>query len=445
MLSLEERKQNEKDIIETIQAMCGYASRDVKDFLAWLAETDFFSAPASTRFHSSYAGGLAQHSLNVYARLDQLCSASAYPVFPFDVTVIVAICHDLCKTDFYKPGTRPVKVDGKWTQQDCWVIDDEFPFGHGEKSAILASQHLKLSKDELLAIRWHMGAYSDQPTRVKEVWRKDAGRLPLALNTHLADIVATHIDENDAVDDKHKRLRWDGLADTSTLLGATTAIGTPPSSDEEHFKQIVSKLLPQADQIMQQYLCNRRYSDFFTAPASEDDYSAFAGGLCRHSLRMFYALCWVLDAVRYEVPLESIAKVALMASIGAVDTFIPEEKRYQEDGEWKSKTVFRRSENLLYGGLGEKSVYQLQAFMPMTREEALAIRWHQGALAENGYQHSAVFDKSLLAVCTHIAYMIAAYGSLGCLKTLGLGNTKQTELKETVKHTEGSVPCRRKL
>ena len=60
--------------------------------------------------------------------------------------------------------------------------------------------------------------------------------------------------------------------------------------------------------------------------------------------------------------------------------------------------------------------------MPMTREEALAIRWHQGALAEDGYQHSAVFDKSLLAVCTHIAYMIAAYGSLGCLETLGLGN-----------------------
>lgn len=427
MTTEELRTKNEKDIIEMFRVMCDYTSRESDDFLEWLPTTDFFSAPASTRFHSSYSGGLAQHSLNVYARLDQLCSASGYPVLPLDVTMVVGICHDLCKTGFYKASTRPVKNDGKWTQQDCWVIDDEFPFGHGEKSAFLAYQHLKLSNDELLAIRWHMGAYSDPADRVKAVWRRDAGRLPLALNTHLADIMASHIDENDAVGDEHKRLRWDGLADCSVLLNATTAIGTPPSSDEEHYKQIVSKLLPQAEKIMQIYLCNRKHSDFFTAPATADDYSAFTGGLCRHSLRMFYALCWVLDAVRYEVPLESVAKVALMASIGAVDTFTPEEKKYQEDGEWKSKTVFRRSENLLYGGLGEKSVYQLQAFMPLTRDEALAIRWHQSVLAEDGFQHSAVFDRSLLAACTHIAYMIAAYGSLGCLETLGLGNRNPGE------------------
>lgn len=418
------RTKNKTDITEMFRVMCEYTSREYGDFLEWLPTTDFFSAPASTRFHSSYSGGLAQHSLNVYARLDQLCSASGYPVLPLDVTMVVGICHDLCKTGFYKASTRPVKEDGKWTQQDCWVIDDEFPFGHGEKSAFLASQHLKLSQEELLAIRWHMGVYSDPADRVKEIWKRDAGRMPLALNTHLADMMATHIDENDAVGDEHKRLRWDGLADCSVLLNATTAIGTPPSSDEEHYKQLVSKLLPQAERIMQIYLCNRKHSDFFTAPATADDYSAFTGGLCRHSLRMFYALCWVLDAVRYEVPLESVAKVALMASIGAVDTFTPEEKKYQEDGEWKSKTVFRRSEKLLYGGLGEKSVYQLQAFMPLTRDEALAIRWHQGVLAEDGFQHSAVFDKSLLSACTHIAYMIAAYGSLGCLETLGLGNRK---------------------
>ncbi|MGM9554818.1 MAG: hypothetical protein ACI3V2_10960 [Faecousia sp.] len=422
MTTEELRTKNETDIIEMFRVMCDYTSRESDDFLEWLPTTDFFSAPASTRFHSSYSGGLAQHSLNVYARLDQLCSASGYPVLPLDVTMVVGICHDLCKTGFYKASTRPVKENGQWTQKNCWVIDDEFPFGHGEKSAFLASQHLKLSNDELLAIRWHMGAYSDPADRVKAVWRRDAGRLPLALNTHLADIMASHIDENDAVGDEHKRLRWDGLADCSVLLNATTAIGILPSSDEEHYKQIVSKLLPQAEKIMQIYLCNRKHSDFFTAPATADDYSAFTGGLCRHSLRMFYALCWVLDAVRYEVPLESVAKVALMASIGAVDTFTPEEKKYQEDGEWKSKTVFRRSENLLYGGLGEKSVYQLQAFMPLTRDEALAIRWHQGVLAEDGFQHTAVFDKSLLAACTHIAYMIAAYGSLGCLETLGLGD-----------------------
>lgn len=424
MTTEELRTKNEKDIIEMLQVMCNYASRKTDDFLKWLATTDFFSAPASTRFHSSYSGGLAQHSLNVYARLDQLCSTSGYPVLPLDTTMVVGLCHDLCKTGFYKASTRPVKIDGKWKQQDCWVIDDEFPFGHGEKSAFLASQHLRLSQEELLAIRWHMGAYSDPADRVKAVWRRAAGRLPLVLNTYLADSMATHIDENDAVSDEHKRLRWDSFTDCSVLLNATTAIGTPPASDEEHYKRIVNKLLPQAEQIMQKYLCNRKHSDFFTAPATADDYSAFTGGLCRHSLRMFYALCWVLDAVRYEVPLESVAKVALMASIGSVATYDPEEKNYQEDGEWKTKTVFRKQEKLLYGGLGEKSVYQLQAFMPVTRDEALAIRWHQGVFAEDGFQHSAVFDKSLLAICTHIAYMIAAYGSLGCLETLGLGEGK---------------------
>lgn len=427
MTTEELRTKNEKDIIEMLRLMCDYTSRESDDFLEWLPTTDFFSAPASTRFHSSYSGGLAQHSLNVYARLDQLCFASGYPVLPLDVTMVVGICHDLCKTGFYKASTRPVKENGQWTQRDCWVIDEEFPFGHGEKSALLASQHLKLSKKELLAIRWHMGVYSDPADRVKAVWKRDAGRMPLALNTHLADMMATHIDENDAVSDEHKRLLWDGFADKSLLLDATKEIGPPPQSDEDHYKLIVSKLLPQAEEIMQKYICHKKFSDFFTAPATADDYSACIGGLCRHSLRMFYALCWVLDAVRYEVPLESVAKVALMASIGSIDSFSPEEKRYQEDGEWKSKTVFRRSENLLYGGLGEKSVYQLQAFMPLTRDEALAIRWHQGVLAEDGFQHSAVFDRSLLAACTHIAYMIAAYGSLGCLETLGLGNRNPGE------------------
>lgn len=132
--------------------------------LAYLeTKSDFFTAPASTRFHSSFEGGLALHSLNVYKclktylerdRVKELYKLS----YPEESIAIVALLHDLCKIDTYKVDTRNVKNEqGKWEQVPYYRFEDSLPYGHGEKSVYMISGFMRLSRDEAMAIRWHMG------------------------------------------------------------------------------------------------------------------------------------------------------------------------------------------------------------------------------------------------------------------------------------------------
>jgi len=128
--------------------------------LGWLEASDFFTAPASTKFHGNYDGGLCQHSLNVY---DTLCKlAKRYePDLSEETIAIAALFHDVCKVNFYKRGSKNVKdpETGRWYAKDVWEVDEKIPLGHGEKSCIILQWYIKLTLDELLAIRWHMGAY----------------------------------------------------------------------------------------------------------------------------------------------------------------------------------------------------------------------------------------------------------------------------------------------
>ena len=130
--------------------------------LDWLdTKTDFFTAPASTRFHGAYDGGLCAHSLNVYRVLR---SSFFEPDTDTEETyAIVALLHDLCKANFYKKGTRNVKNDetGKWEKVPSYSVEDMFPYGHGEKSVFLIERFMKLKVEEAVAIRWHMGGFDD--------------------------------------------------------------------------------------------------------------------------------------------------------------------------------------------------------------------------------------------------------------------------------------------
>lgn len=126
--------------------------------LSWLEKSDFFTAPASTKFHGNYEGGLLEHSLNVYDALNTICSVYKQNI-PEETIAIVSLFHDLCKTYFYKKELKAQKVDGKWIEKEIYVIDDQIPLGHGEKSVILIQKHMELSLDEALAIRWHMNGY----------------------------------------------------------------------------------------------------------------------------------------------------------------------------------------------------------------------------------------------------------------------------------------------
>lgn len=171
----------------------------IDDLLEWIEKSDFFVAPASTKYHGAYAGGLVEHSLNVYECLKGI--VSRYPELNIsDETVaIVSLFHDICKANFYKVGTRNVKDEesSQWYKKEVYEIDEKFPIGHGEKSCIIIQWFLKrLTTDELLAIRYHMGGFDVVVKGGDFSMSKAYEMSPLAPMLHLADMEATYLIES---------------------------------------------------------------------------------------------------------------------------------------------------------------------------------------------------------------------------------------------------------
>ena len=169
--------------------------------LAWIESSDFFTAPASTRFHLSSPGGLLEHSLHVFERMKAICAneATVTPGFNEPSMETIAVCgllHDICKANFYAVEMRNRKNDqGRWEQYPFYVVDDKLPYGHGEKSVYIISGFMRLSREEAMAIRWHMG-FSDNDFKgggysVGNAFEK----FPLAVLLHIADLQATDLDE----------------------------------------------------------------------------------------------------------------------------------------------------------------------------------------------------------------------------------------------------------
>lgn len=174
-----------------------YIKRDGADELfEYLSgpQSDFFTAPASARYHNSCPGGLCSHSLNVYDCLKDFLTRDSvrekYGCNPTDETVaIISLLHDLCKVNFYKESTRNVKgEDGVWRQKPYYEIDDKLPYGHGEKSVYIITGYMRLSREEAFAIRYHMGFSDNAEARdVSSAFVK----FPLAYALSSADMEAT--------------------------------------------------------------------------------------------------------------------------------------------------------------------------------------------------------------------------------------------------------------
>ncbi|MCD8126985.1 MAG: hydrolase [Clostridiales bacterium] len=157
--------------------------------------SDFFTAPASARYHSAYEGGLCDHSLNVYDCLVDYLSRErvkeTYELSYTDETIaVVALLHDVCKAGCYKVTTRNVKQpDGSWRQVPQYQFDDPMPYGHGEKSVYIINGYMRLTREEAFAIRYHMGFSGPEDSR-------DVGKafemFPLAFALHMADSEATY-------------------------------------------------------------------------------------------------------------------------------------------------------------------------------------------------------------------------------------------------------------
>ena len=174
-----------------------FIHRDGLDkLLEWLEKSDFFSAPASTKYHGAYDGGLCQHSLNVYDCMMDITKNSSlgkkYPVNDESAT-IVSLFHDMCKVNFYKPDTRNVKVNGVWTVVPTYSIDEKFVYGgHGSKSVFIIERFMKLLPDEAIAINCHMGSW-DGDKYVSAAYQN----WPLAWFVHVADEAASFLVESE--------------------------------------------------------------------------------------------------------------------------------------------------------------------------------------------------------------------------------------------------------
>lgn len=159
------------------------------------ASSDFFTAPASTRFHGSHEGGLLEHSLNVFDCLsDYLSRERAKEKYKMDYSMetvaIVSLLHDICKVNCYKKGTRNVKDEkGVWQQVPTYEFDDKMPYGHGEKSVYIINGYMRLTREEAFAIRYHMGFAGTEDVRaVASAFEM----YPLAFALSVSDMEATY-------------------------------------------------------------------------------------------------------------------------------------------------------------------------------------------------------------------------------------------------------------
>jgi hypothetical protein len=182
----------------------------IESLISFIQKSDFYTAPASTRFHSCHEGGLLEHSLNVYDRFvakfkDELWAEKVS--IGEDSLIIIALLHDLCKCYFYGTELKNKKVysdagkksdsNGRydWVTAPAYTVDDKFPMGHGEKSVWLIERFVRLSKMEAMAIRWHM-----LWTEPKEYYNTIGSAIklyPVILALHEADMESTYLLEEE--------------------------------------------------------------------------------------------------------------------------------------------------------------------------------------------------------------------------------------------------------
>lgn len=221
-------KEQREEMIREFEGLLMKTGREgIEGLLDFIRKSDFYTAPASTKYHSHFEGGLLYHSLEVFRCLEKKTRGSEYNVFrgilepedgnqngvTYDSIIIAGLLHDLCKTYYYGKELKnqktydPEKVaaayrgqvkhdsngDFIWETVPVYTVDNKIPYGHGEKSVMMIEEFIRLKPAERYAIRWHMGF-----TEPKEAWG-DLGeaikRYPLVLALMEADQEATFLTE----------------------------------------------------------------------------------------------------------------------------------------------------------------------------------------------------------------------------------------------------------
>ena len=194
----------EKNKEEFLRLLRTTNRKGIEEVIAGLEKLGFFTAPASAKHHLAEAGGLCQHSLNVYRQFEAIFKAQTeldarLHDIPFESAIIVSLLHDVCKAEIYKIEKKWKKnTQNQWEQYDAYGYDySHCPLGHGEKSVIrLLRMGLELTDAEIAAIRWHMAGWDLSDSReTRENFGKACEKYPLLSILIAADELATRITE----------------------------------------------------------------------------------------------------------------------------------------------------------------------------------------------------------------------------------------------------------
>lgn len=187
------KEQIEADKIRIIELLKSTERAGMDRLIDWMEnKSDFFTAPASTKYHLHCKGGLARHSLNVYERLKAKVDLGLLELKE-DTVIITALLHDVCKANFYAVQKRNRKIDGQWVEVEEWGIDEKLPIGHGEKSCYIVQTCMRISPEEFAMIRFHMGRESES---FNDYFSKAAAVFPGVAAIHTADLESAFIVES---------------------------------------------------------------------------------------------------------------------------------------------------------------------------------------------------------------------------------------------------------
>jgi hypothetical protein len=170
----------------------------IENLITYLeTKTDFFTAPASTRFHNNFEGGLLLHTLNVYRNFKKLLEARPDVQVDEENVIIAALCHDLCKANYYTKEERNRKVDGRWESYEVYssIKSPSIPYPHATRSIRFLRSFISIKHIEELMIYYHMGPFGGEDYEYKNLLQDVNERYPATLLMYMADLMASYLDE----------------------------------------------------------------------------------------------------------------------------------------------------------------------------------------------------------------------------------------------------------
>lgn len=193
---IQANKQEFQNILREVITLEPNKQKGTENLLQWLEGTDFYTAPASTKYHQSYNGGLCEHSLQVYKHLLKIIKDYELNNIPKSSLIIVALLHDLCKINTYKLGTRNVKNEqtGQWEKVPVWEHKNTLHMGHAEKSLFYITQFYQLNNIEYQAILFHMGYCDLGNYRTMGETSEAFQENKLAFALHFSDMASTYLE-----------------------------------------------------------------------------------------------------------------------------------------------------------------------------------------------------------------------------------------------------------